>query len=111
MGQRIGRRCKGRHRESRKRLNIVEYSKLDSRLATALSGDDSARYAVFLCVEGSLARAELQQLLKAYGVTVPDSGDIVTALLSRQAIDQLSHASWIRYIELSGTVYPRSAEE
>ena len=83
---------------------MVNYSKLDARLAAAMSEHtDSDERTLKVSVRTQEPPNEEQQLeLESFGVYgVSGSGCVFSAQLSPHAVSELSEKSWIRFLTLA----------
>ena len=90
----------------------MDYNKLDADLHAELSGVAAASYAATLPIfikTDHPPDADQQSFLKQLGVSGEMSGkDLFTATLSPEAIAELSHQPWVRYLKLSRKLKPLS---
>jgi hypothetical protein len=84
----------------------VDYSKIDAALASALNteGGGQETYVVFIHTTQPPGPAE-SALLAKHGVSI-GSGKILTASLSRPAIEEMSEQPWVRALRLSTKLRP-----
>lgn len=83
----------------------MDYKKLDADLHAELDGvaadSNAATLPIFIKTDHP-PDAEQQSFLKQLGVSGEVSGrDLFTATLSHEAIAELSHQPWVRYLKLS----------
>jgi hypothetical protein len=92
----------------------VDYDKLDADLSAeldAVADANEATLPVFIHTEQSNG-PEQEAFLKQLGVSGEIAGrEMLTANLSRQAIDELSRQPWVRYLKLSRKLRPLPGAE
>jgi hypothetical protein len=90
----------------------VDYNKLDADLSAELEGDaNEASLPVFIHTEQP-SSPEQEAFLRQLGVSGEIAGrEVLTANLSRQAIDELSRQPWVRYLKLSRKLRPLPGRE
>ena len=92
----------------------MDYDKLDADLSAELDGvadSNAATLPVFIHTDQPPGPDE-EALLKQLGVSGEIAGrDVLTANLSRAAIDELSRQPWVRYLKLSRKLRPLPGAE
>ena len=92
----------------------MDYDKLDADLSAELDGVADANDATLpIFVHTEQPRGpEQEAFLKRLGVSGEIAGrEVLTANLSRQAIDELSRQPWVRYLKLSRKLRPLPGTE
>jgi hypothetical protein len=86
----------------------MDYQKLDAPLASALTDQQEAEdqtWEVFIHTQHVPSASE-EAHLRRLGVAGDIQNTIVTARLSKQAIDELTNQPWIRVLKLSQKLRP-----
>lgn len=82
----------------------MNYQKLDAALAIALNdvqNPDAPELQVFIHTE-SVLDPTATAILESFGISNVNTGkDVFTAILSLNAISELSDRSWVKYLKLS----------
>jgi hypothetical protein len=86
----------------------MDYQKLDAPLASALTenlNEEEPTWEVFIHTQHSPSTSE-EALLRRLGVTGDVRNTVLTARLSKSAIDELTNQPWVKVLKLSQKLRP-----